>query len=510
MEAVRGMYISTRGNFRKVPASEAIKLGMVPAGGLFVPAETPALSTEEILAMRGSSYQGTAERIISLFLNDFTEEEIKGCIARAYRDDNFDHPQVAPLYRLNEHTFFLELWHGPTAAFKDIALQIMPHFLSLAVEKMGVQREIVILVATSGDTGKAALEGFKNVPGTKIIVFYPYNGVSKIQELQMTTTDGSNTSAIAVRGNFDDCQNAVKDIFADEDFNKILATNGYELSSANSINWGRLLPQIVYYFRAYLDLLEQEEIAPGEKINFTVPTGNFGNILASWYAQRMGLPINKLICASNENKVLTDFFRSGIYDREREFKQTRSPSMDILISSNLERFLFEITGHDAKKINRWMADLKETGRFEVDPATKEAMDEIMACDYASEEETLSAIKEIYHAAEYIPDTHTAVGYKVYRKYLQRTGDSTRTVIDATASPYKFSGSVLEAIKGSSFIQGKGEFEILEELSKINPVPLHFGLRDLDKKPVLHRTVCEQKEIREQIKTILGVSNIGRA
>ena len=298
------------------------------------------------LSHAGSSYQGTAERIISLFLNDFTEEEIKGCIARAYRDDNFDHPQVAPLYRLNEQTFFLELWHGPTAAFKDIALQIMPHFLSLAVGKMGVKREMVILVATSGDTGKAALEWFKNVPGTKIIVFYPYNGVSKIQELQMTTTDGSNTSAIAVRGNFDNCQSAVKDIFADENFNQILAANGYELSSANSINWGRLLPQIVYYFRAYLDLLEQEEIAPGEKINLR-------NNRQFW--QYPG----RLVCAKDgPADYQTDLrltktrspriFRSGIYDRNREFKQTRSPSMDILISSNLERFLFEITGHDAE------------------------------------------------------------------------------------------------------------------------------------------------------------------
>jgi threonine synthase len=379
----------------------------------------------------------------------------------------------------------------------------MPYFLSLALAKAGVKRETAILVATSGDTGKAALEGFKNVPGTKIIVFYPYGGVSRVQELQMTTTDGLNTYAVAVRGNFDDCQSSVKEIFADEEFKKALAGKGYELSSANSINWGRLLPQVVYYFRAYLDLLERKEILPGERLNFVVPTGNFGNILAGWYAGRIGLPVHKLICASNENKVLTDFFQTGLYDRNREFKQTISPSMDILISSNLERFLFEIASRDAEKIKRWMAALKERGRFEVDAETRQAMAQFIAPGFASEEETMSAIREVFESAGYLLDPHTAVGFKVYRKYLAATGDGTKTVICATASPFKFSSSVLQAIKGKDFLGGKDEFAVLRELSRLSGSPVHPGLRNLEAKPVLHHTVCERKEIKAQVEKILG-------
>ncbi|RJR20821.1 MAG: threonine synthase [Desulfobacteraceae bacterium] len=498
------MYISTRGNFEEVTASEAIRLGMVPTGGLFVPAELPSLSREEILEMQGKPYQETARRVMSLFLPDFLPEEINDCVEKAYNENNFDHASIAPLFRLDSHTYFLELWHGPTAAFKDIALQLMPHLLSLALQKAGVKRKIAILVATSGDTGKAALEGFKNVPGIKIIVFYPYGGVSRVQELQMTATDGFNTYAVAVRGNFDDCQNSVKEIFADEEFKKILAGKSYELSSANSINWGRLLPQVVYYFRAYLNLLEKKEIIPGERINFVVPTGNFGNILAGWYAGRMGLPINKLICASNENKVLTDFFQSGIYDRNREFKQTSSPSMDILISSNLERFLFEISNHCAGKINRWMTALKETGRFDVDTGTRQAMEQIIAAGFAVEEETLSAIEEVFETGGYLLDTHTAVGFKVYQKYLAATGDKSKTVICATASPFKFSSSVLQAIKGKDYLSGKDEFGILQELSRLSKIPVHPGLRNLEAKPVLHRTVCERKEIKAQVEKILGI------
>ena len=498
------MYISTRGNYTPVTASEAIRLGMVPTGGLFVPAEPPSLSMEEILEMQGKPYQEAACRIMTLFLHDFRPEEISDCVAKAYSEKNFDHNAITPLFRLDDTVLFLELWHGPTAAFKDIALQVMPHLLSLALRKAGVERETVILVATSGDTGKAALEGFKDVPGIKIIVFYPYGGVSRVQELQMTTTDGSNTYAVGVRGNFDDCQNSVKEIFADEGFKKTLAGKGCELSSANSINWGRLLPQVVYYFRAYLALLEKKEIIPGERINFVVPTGNFGNILAGWYAGRIGLPIHKLICASNENKVLTDFFQTGIYDRNREFKQTSSPSMDILISSNLERFLFEISGHNAAKINRWMAALKETGRFEADAETRQAMERFIAADFASEEETMSAIRGVFAGAGYLLDPHTAVGFQVYRKYTAATGDRTKTVICATASPFKFSSSVLQAIKDRDYLEGKDEFAVLRELSRLSGNPVHPGLRGLESRSVLHRTVCERNEIKAQVEKILGL------
>lgn len=496
------MYISTRDNYPSMSASEVIKLGMVPAGGLFVPAAVPVLSREEILARQGGAYQETANWLLTLFLPDFTSAEISSCVGQAYNEENFAHPQVAPLYRFDDRTYFLELWHGPTAAFKDLALQLMPHLLSRALLKTHTERETVILVATSGDTGKAALEGFKNVPGIKIIVFYPQGGVSKVQELQMTTTDGANTYVVAVKGNFDDCQNAVKAVFADGCFSSALAKKGYELSSANSINWGRLLPQIVYYFQSYLTLIAQGAVSPGEKINFVVPTGNFGNILAGWYACRLGLPVHKLICASNENKILTDFFHTGSYDLHREFKQTSSPSMDILISSNLERFLFEKTGHDAVKINRWMADLQEKGCFEVDTGTLKSMEKILSAGYATEKDTLRAINEVFTSHTYLLDTHTAVGYRVYQKYRLQTGDQTKTVINATANPFKFSRSVLEAIKGRDFLQGKDEFSILQELSATSRTAIHPALRDLQAKEVLHHTVCKKEEIGQEIKNIL--------
>lgn len=497
------MYISTRGNFAKITAAEAIRLGMVPAGGLFVPRELPLLPLEEILALQGQTYQETALRIMSLFLPDFSVAEIQGCLAKAYSDENFTHSAITPLHRLDSSTYFLELWHGPTAAFKDIALQVMPYFLALALKKTGVEKEIAILVATSGDTGKAALEGFKNVPGVKIIVFYPHGGVSRVQELQMTTTDGTNTYVAAVRGNFDDCQNAVKEIFADQEFKKVLAAKGYELSSANSINWGRLLPQIVYYFQAYLTLLARQEIEPGERINFVVPTGNFGNILAGWYAGRIGLPVKKLICASNENKVLTDFFQSGVYDRNREFKQTISPSMDILISSNLERFLFEISNRSAEKINGWMTDLKETGRFAIDAGARRAMGQSIAAGFATEEETFSAMREVFTGAAYLLDPHTAVGFKVFQEYRAITGDRAKTVICATASPFKFGGSVYRAIKGAEQPGSKDEFAVLQTLSKLSGIPVHPGLQNLERRPVQHNSICEINEIKQQVSAVLA-------
>lgn len=495
-------YISTRGNNERIGAAPAIKLGMVPAGGLFVPETVPVIRPEEIFALAGGSYREVAEKIISLYLTDYSAEEIRDCIDKAYLSANFDTPDIAPLVKIDETMSILELWHGPTAAFKDMALQIMPHFLSKAIKKLDTGREVVILVATSGDTGKAALEGFKNVPGIKIICFYPHGGVSKVQELQMSTTDGKNTYVVAVKGNFDDCQNAVKEIFGSRVFNEELADRGYELSSANSINWGRLLPQIVYYFWAYLGLLDRQEIAPGEKINFVVPTGNFGNILAGYYAYRMGLPVQKLICASNENKVLTDFFTTGEYDRKREFKQTASPSMDILISSNLERFLFEVTGHDAGKINQWFKGLNEVGQFQIDPETKGKIDEILTAGFAAETDTMGTIKAIFEEYHYTLDTHTAVGVRVYRDYLAATGDRTKTVVDATANPFKFNTSVLRAIAGEAALAGLDEFAILEKLSGVTGMELHPGLRGLDKKPVLHTAVSEKENLREEIEKIL--------
>lgn len=497
-------YISTRGNFPSVSASSAIKVGMVPTGGLFVPDKIPVFPEKSIFAMKEYDYISAAEEIIAPFLDDFSVHELRECLQPAYGEGNFYHPLVVPLYTLDKQLHFLELWHGPTAAFKDVALQLMPFLLIRSAAKLPEeQKEIVILVATSGDTGKAALEGFKNVPGTRIIVFYPFQGVSRIQELQMTTTDGSNTHVVAVRGNFDDCQNAVKEIFADRVFNLALLDKGFELSSANSINWGRLVPQIVYYFWAYARLLLNKIIVPGEKINFVVPTGNFGNILAGWYALKMGLPVQKLICASNENKVLTDFFQTGLYNRNREFRQTRSPSMDILISSNLERFLFEITGHDAERITRWMTDLQQKGFFQVDELTGKLMKDFIAASFAGEDETLGAIREVFDIYRYLVDPHTAVGYRVYRDYCRKSEDKTVTVITATASPCKFSGSVLEALRGRDFIQNKDEFTLLHQLAELDGISLHPGLRDLEQKPVLHKTVCEKTEVRKVVEKILG-------
>lgn len=497
-------YISTRGNFGRVESAEAIKLGMVPPGGLFVPEEIPVIPREKLESMAGKNYQEIAREIFRLYLTDYSPAEIDDCINRAYNSNNFDNPDMAPLHKLDDRSYVLELWHGPTAAFKDMALQIMPHFLSAAVQKVGSKKEMLILVATSGDTGKAALEGFKNVPGIKIIVFYPYGGVSKVQELQMTTTDGDNTYVAAVRGNFDDCQNAVKEIFGDIGFNKFMSDKGYELSSANSINWGRLLPQIVYYYWAYLDLVAKKAVSPGDKINFVVPTGNFGNILAAYYAYRMGLPVGRLICASNENKVLTDFFNTGIYDRHREFIKTNSPSMDILISSNLERFLFEVTGQDAEKVSEWLGQLGSQGKFQIDAGTHQRIGEILASGYADETKTSETIRRVYDKYGYTVDTHTAVGLQVYFDYVEKTGDGKVAVIDATASPFKFNRAVLEAIKGPEAATGRDEFEILEVLSEASKMEIHPGLRNLDSKPVRHNRVTDKEGIKKTIEEILGL------
>lgn len=496
-------YIGTRGNYEQVAAAPAIKMGMVPSGGLFVPSSIPEIGQVELESMVGLSYQELAEKIIALYLTDYTADEIKACVQAAY-GDNFDDAQIAPLHKLDDSTYILELWHGPTAAFKDMALQILPQFLSRAIRKVDGEKEVVILVATSGDTGKAALEGFKDVPGIKIIVFYPNGGVSKVQEFQMNTTEGDNTHVVAVEGNFDDCQTAVKEIFADQEYKQALAQAGFELSSANSINWGRLLPQIVYYFSSYLYMVRDGQIQLGDQVNFVVPTGNFGNILAGYYAHRMGLPVHKFICASNENKVLADFITTGSYDRNREFMQTNSPSMDILISSNLERFLFELSGHNAQLITKWYQELNQEGKFTIDAATKEAMAAIMLGGFADQRETLATIQKVFAATGYTLDTHTAVAVKVYQDYVAKTGDNTKTVIDSTASPFKFNTSVLEAIKGPEFLQGRNEFEMLDDLSEISGLPIHPGLRGLDQKPVRHDRKCDKTEIQQQISDILGI------
>jgi threonine synthase len=422
------LYKSTRGWNNTICSSEAIKQGIAPDGGLFVPCNSVTFSLEDIKKMLEMDYRQRAFFILSEFLDDYTPDELQYCINNAYTTEKFGTDDIAPVFRLNENVSILELWYGPTCAFKDMALQILPHLLVKAVAKTGDNTEIIILVATSGDTGKAALEGFKDVKGTKVIVFFPSNGVSEVQKMQMITQEGKNVSAIGIKGNFDDAQSGVKSIFADHDMTEKMLSRGYKFSSANSINWGRLVPQIVYYFSAYTDMVNNGEIAVGDKINFVVPTGNFGNILAGYYAMKMGLPVNKLICASNENNVLTEFINTGIYNRNRVFKRTISPSMDILISSNLERLLFEITGHDAEAVSKWMDILKKDGKYTVPSSLKKEISEIFWAGYTNDDETLKTIEFIYREYDYLIDTHTAVAIDVYDKYVISTGDITNTHI----------------------------------------------------------------------------------
>lgn len=492
-------YISTRNNCEPVSAAAAIARGMVPAGGLFVPESIPALEASEIAAMAGKSYQEIAQWILGKYLTDYSPEEIADCVAGAY-NSNFDMPEIAPLVKLRDNEYILELWHGPTAAFKDMALQLTPRLLVKAIEKLELQKEVIILVATSGDTGKAALEGFKNVDGTRIIVFYPVHGVSHVQQLQMVTTDGDNTYVVGVEGNFDDCQSAVKEIFADQALAEQMAQAGYQFSSANSINWGRLLPQIVYYFAAYLSLVEKKALAYGEAVDFVVPTGNFGNILAAWYAGQMGLPVGKLVCASNKNRVLADFFATGVYDRRRDFYQTNSPSMDILISSNLERFLFAMTGNNGAQVAQWMEALKRDGSFTVDAATKARMDAFVVGGAADEAETLAMIRQCYEEHHYLLDTHTAVALKVSREYSKESGAKGIVVIDSTAHPCKFVSSVMAAFDEPT--AGVSELQLLDQLVEKTGVAQHRGLQNLDQKPVRHDTVCEKDGILDAVKHIL--------
>ncbi len=496
-------YRSTRDNKQNVTSAMAIKTGLAPDGGLFLPETVPQISLSEIEALAGMTYNERAIDILSRFLTDFTQEEISTCVNRAYSREKFETEEIAPLFKLNPTTYFLELWHGPTCAFKDMALQILPHLLLKSVQKTGETKEVVILVATSGDTGKAALEGFKDVSGTRIIVFYPADGVSDIQKRQMVTQEGNNVDVAAVNGNFDDAQNGVKQIFTDKDFNEMLERNGFILSSANSINWGRLVPQVVYYFSAYANLLKNKEIQLGDKINFVVPTGNFGNILAAFYAKNMGLPVNKLICASNENNVLTDFIKTGIYDKNRSFKTTVSPSMDILISSNLERLLSLMTNGNDKQVKEWMEALKSTGRYEVDAAVKQKITETFWGGFCDDDDTLDEINHVFFETSYVMDTHTAVAKRVYNQYVAESGDTTKTVICSTASPFKFSDSVLSAIKSAP--ESDNEFAMLSELAETAQASIPKSLADLKTKPVIFRTTCEKDEMYDIVSQMLNLA-----
>jgi threonine synthase len=492
------LYSSTRNKEKKVTASQAILKGLSEDGGLFVPDHIPALDMP-LKDLAGKSYQEVAYEVMKLFLSDFTEEELKGCIEKAY-DSKFDTEVIAPIVEA-EGTYYLELFHGATIAFKDMALSILPHLMITSAKKNHVENEIVILTATSGDTGKAALAGFAGVKGTKIIVFYPKNGVSPIQEKQMVTQKGDNTFVVGIHGNFDDAQTGVKKLFNDKELAAEMEKAGMQFSSANSINIGRLLPQLVYYVYAYVKLLEEDKIKEGEKINIVVPTGNFGNILAAFYAKNMGLPVAKLICASNENKVLFDFFETGSYDKNREFVLTSSPSMDILISSNLERLIYWIAGNDAEKNKELMNALTTDGKYEISSDMRDKLKDFYA-NYATEEETAKRIKALYENTGYILDTHTAVASVVYEKYQKDTKDPVKTVIASTASPFKFTRSVMDAIDQK--YDAMSDFELVDELSRIGNIAVPKAIEEIRTAPVVHDNVCDKTEMKETVKKFLGL------
>ena len=496
-------YFSTRGSEFKISAAAALIKGLAPDGGLFVPVHIP--QEHRLEKLPALDYPKLAQIILEPFLSGFSQDEIFNAVNRAYNLSTFEHRLITPLVTLEENLHVLELWHGPTAAFKDIALQLLPHLLKTALENSGFNQEMVILTATSGDTGKAALEGFRDIPGFKIVVFYPENGVSAIQKLQMVTQSGSNVAVCAIRGNFDDTQRAVKELFSNSDLALYLNRRGYRLSSANSINWGRLLPQIVFYFQAYLTLLQENKIRAGEKINYVVPTGNFGNILAGYYAKRLGLPVNRLICASNQNNVLYDFINTAVYNSNRPLSLTLSPSMDILVSSNLERLLFELNGHDAEKISSWMQELKEKGYYKTDKETHEKIKALFFAGYATDQKTLATIKQVYQGYHYLIDTHTAVGKAVLDDYLSQTGDLRPAVILSTASPFKFAESVLKALSGEERAQEKPAPAMLKELSRLTAVKVPAGLAGLENKEIKFKEVAAAFELRHHLLKILSLT-----
>lgn len=484
-------YIGTRDKNIRYKASEAILKGICPDGGLFIPEEMPVMdkSIEELAEM---DYRNLAYEVMSLFFTDFTEDELRYCINNAY-DSKFDTDKIAPVVE-KDGVYFLELFHGKTIAFKDMALSILPYLMKTSAKKNNIDKEIVILTATSGDTGKAALEGFADVEGTRIIVFYPDGGVSPVQRMQMVTQKGKNVCVAAITGNFDDAQSAVKSIFTDAEMIKELDDKGFMFSSANSINIGRLIPQVAYYWYAYCQLVKDGKIKVGDEINFTVPTGNFGNILAGYFAKKMGLPVNKFVCASNSNKVLYDFFKTGTYNKNREFILTTSPSMDILISSNLERLVCMLTSQE--ETAKLMKSLAEKGEYSM---TAKA-DDIVG-EYADEEETATAIRTMYTNADYVLDTHTAVAYAAYNKYIKESGDTTPTVIVSTASPYKFAKDVCTAIDEK--YKDCDPFELMKELEKISGVKIPAPVVDIEKREVLHNNLCEREKIKDFVRAQLN-------
>lgn len=495
-------YKSTRNSNVNVTSAQAIAQGISKDGGLFVPSEIPSISFDDIKALGEMSYAQRAAFIFTKYLTDFDGAEISYCVDNAYSTKNFDTENIAEIVHLFDGTYMLELWHGPTCAFKDMALQILPYLLTVSTKKINLDKKVVILVATSGDTGKAALEGFKDVPGTQILVFYPEDGVSAMQKKQMTTQEGENVGVCAIKGNFDDAQNGVKKIFTSEEVAEKLSENGYMFSSANSINWGRLAPQIIYYVSSYARLVAENKISMGDKINIVVPTGNFGNILAAYYAKKMGIPVNKLICASNANNVLTEFLTTGIYNRNREFHTTISPSMDILISSNLERLLYHLCGEDDMQIREWFTKLSVEGRYEVTDSVKAILKEEFYAGCCNDEETKTCINEIFTKYSYICDTHTAVAVKVYEDYVKNTGDNTTTIIASTASPYKFSNSVLDAL-GKSDLDAD-EFRLVEELAEVTKLPVPSSLAELKNKEIRFKGSIEKGDMKDFVLETLGI------
>lgn len=494
------LYQSTRNKELSVTSARAIAQGLSRDGGLFVPKALPKLGPDALESLRSKTYVERAAAIMKLFLEDFSDAELLTFAQAAYGPSAFDDAAVAPVVPLDGTTAFLELWHGPTCAFKDMALQMLPHLLSASLTKTEELKDACILVATSGDTGKAALEGFRDVPRTGIMVFYPEDGVSDVQKLQMTTQEGGNVNVCAVKGNFDDAQAGVKAIFSNEALRDALAKRGYFLSSANSINWGRLLPQIVYYVSAYCDLVSRGTIKSGEKINFCVPTGNFGNILAGWYAKQMGLPIHRLICASNCNNVLTEFLDTGIYNRNRDFLTTISPSMDILISSNLERLLFELSGRDDRLIAGYMKALSDTGEYTVSKEIFDAITQDFCGGWSSDEETKAAIRRVYKDTKYLMDTHTAVAFDVLERCRQETGDTTYTVVVSTASPFKFCDSVLEALGESNRLNG---LELIDRLEAVTGVKTPAPLKTLRGKKVRFSDCVEKQNMQAAVEQFLS-------
>ena len=493
-------FFSTRGE-SCVTASQAILRGIAPDGGLYVPAMFQAVQPERLTSLMEMSYEQRAVAVLKRFLEDFSLKEIEDSVRAAYSRERFTAPEVAPVRQLDSATWSLELFHGPTLAFKDMALQLLPHLLKLSAEKNGEDREICILVATSGDTGKAALEGFRDVPGTSCTVFYPLDGVSDVQRLQMVTTGGNNTHVIAVRGNFDDAQTGVKELFGSESFREEMAAKGRTLSSANSINLGRLVPQVVYYFSAYAELLKTNAISAGEPVNFCVPTGNFGDILAGYYARCMGLPVNKLICASNRNNVLSDFFATGIYSTHRTFFKTISPSMDILVSSNLERLLYEAADRDGTLIRTWMTQLKESGSYSVGEQRRDWLLDTFWGDCADNKDTLGEIRKRWEQDHYLMDPHTAVAGHVLREYRRKTGDDTPSVIVSTASPYKFAADVLSALTGGN--AGGDPFSASEEIQKLTGIPMPEQVRKLRELQVRHTAECDKDKMGQAVLDVMA-------